>query len=104
MTFSINNTVGERSVENGYLDAKIIVGDNFELGLGGGLCQVSSTLYNACLLAGLEIVERGNHNLAVAYVPLGLDATVAYGVQDFIFKNNTDYPLLYPGRDFWRKC
>jgi vancomycin resistance protein YoaR len=93
MTFSVNNTVGERTVANGFLDAKIIVGDQFELGLGGGVCQVSSTLYNASLLAGLEIVERGNHNLAVAYVPLGLDATVAYGVQDLKFKNNTDYPI-----------
>lgn len=88
--FSVNDTVGERTVGNGFLDAKIIVGDKFELGLGGGVCQVSSTLYNAVLLAGLEIVERGNHNLAVAYVPLGLDATVAYGLQDFRFNNNTD--------------
>ncbi|MCX5779865.1 MAG: VanW family protein [Firmicutes bacterium] len=88
--FSVNDTVGERTGGNGFLDAKIIVGDKFELGLGGGVCQVSSTLYNAVLLAGLQIVERGNHNLAVAYVPLGLDATVYYGVQDFRFKNNTD--------------
>ncbi|NMC26803.1 MAG: hypothetical protein GYA42_01520 [Syntrophomonadaceae bacterium] len=91
--FSTNAAVGERSVANGFRDAKIIVGDKFEQGLGGGVCQVSSTLYNACLLAGMEIVERGNHNLAVAYVPLGLDATVAWGSQDFRFKNVTTSPL-----------
>jgi len=91
--FSTNAAVGERTVANGFRDAKIIVGDKFEQGLGGGVCQVSSTLYNACLLAGMEIVERGNHNLAVAYVPLGLDATVAWGSQDFRFKNVTTSPL-----------
>ncbi|MEQ8237066.1 MAG: VanW family protein [Syntrophomonadaceae bacterium] len=91
--FSTNAAVGERSVANGFRDAKIIVGDKFEQGLGGGVCQVSSTLYNACLLAGMDIVERGNHNLAVAYVPLGLDATVAWGSQDFRFRNVTTSPL-----------
>jgi len=91
--FSFNNTVGQRTMEKGYLDAMVIVGGKFEPGLGGGICQVSSTLYNACLLAGLEIKERSNHGLAVAYVPLGRDATVAYGIQDFKFKNNTDYPI-----------
>lgn len=91
--FSFNHTVGERNNKNGYRNALVIVGDKFEPGIGGGVCQVSSTLYNAVLLAGLDVVERHNHSLAVAYVPLGLDATVAYGLQDFRFKNNTDYPL-----------
>ncbi len=91
--FSFNNTVGLRAMETGYLDAMVIVGNKFEPGLGGGICQVSSTLYNACLLAGMEITERSNHGLAVAYVPLGRDATVAYGIQDFKFKNNTDSPI-----------
>jgi vancomycin resistance protein YoaR len=71
----------------------VIVGDRFEQGLAGGICQVSSTLYNACLLAGLQITERHNHNLAVAYVPLGQDATVTYGSQDFRFKNNLGDPI-----------
>lgn len=93
MVFSFNNTVGMRTMEKGYLDALVIVGNKFEPGLGGGICQVSSTLYNACLLAGLEIVERSNHSLSVAYVLLGRDATVAYGIQDFKFKNNTDFPI-----------
>lgn len=91
--FSFNHTVGQRIVENGYRDAMVIVNGKFVPGLGGGICQVSSTLYNACLLAGLKIVERHNHALAVAYVPLGRDATVAYGAQDFRFQNNTSSPV-----------
>ncbi len=91
--FSFNKIVGPRTLATGFRDAPIIVGDTLEPGLGGGICQVSSTLYNACLLAGMDIVERHNHGLAVSYVPLGLDATVAYGASDFRFKNNTDYPV-----------
>lgn len=91
--FSFNETVGQRTLEKGYLDAMVIVGNKFEPGLGGGICQVSSTLYNAGLLAGLEIVERHNHNLAVAYVQVGRDATVAWGLQDLKFRNNTDRPV-----------
>lgn len=91
--FSFNQTVGKRIVENGYRDAMVIVNGKFEPGLGGGICQVSSTLYNACLLAGLKIAERHNHALAVAYVPLGRDATVSYGIQDFRFQNNTASPI-----------
>lgn len=91
--FSFNRVVGERTYDNGYRDALIINNGVFEPGLGGGICQVSSTIYNAALRAGLEIVERHNHALAVTYVPLGHDATVAYGLQDFKFKNNTNYPI-----------
>lgn len=91
--FSFNGVVGERSFAAGYRDALVIIGGKFAPGVGGGICQVSSTLYNAVLLAGLPIVERHNHTLAVAYVPLGFDATVAYGLQDFKFKNNTPNPL-----------
>ncbi len=91
--FSFNRTVGERTYQNGYQDAMIINNGLFEPGLGGGICQVSSTIYNAVLLAGMEITERHNHSLAVTYVPLGRDATVAYGIQDFKFKNNTNYPI-----------
>jgi Uncharacterized vancomycin resistance protein len=92
--FSFNSTVGPRNTERGYLDAKVIVGNKFESGLGGGICQVSSTLYNAVLLtAGLKIIERNNHNLVVTYVPMGRDATVVYGSQDFKFENNTGAPV-----------
>lgn len=91
--FSFNKRVGYRSSEKGYRDAMVVVGNKFEPGIGGGICQVSSTLYNSVLLAGLDIVERHNHGLSISYVPLGRDATVAYGVQDFRFCNNTDTPL-----------
>jgi vancomycin resistance protein YoaR len=91
--FKFNSIVGKRTVESGYSDAMIIVSGKFEPGLGGGVCQVSSTLYNACLMAGLEISERHNHGLSVSYVQLGLDATVVYGIQDFRFINNTSSPI-----------
>lgn len=91
--FSFNETVGRRSLQAGYRDALIIINGKFEPGLAGGICQVSSTLYNTALLAGMEIVERSNHSLAITYVPLGRDATVSYGVQDFKFRNNTNHPI-----------
>ncbi|MDD4401561.1 MAG: VanW family protein [Desulfitobacteriaceae bacterium] len=91
--FSFNNIVGPRSVERGYREAKIIVGNKFESGLGGGVCQVSTTLYNAVLLTGLKITERHNHNLSVSYVSLGRDAAVNYGSQDFQFENNLEAPV-----------
>ena len=91
--FSFNGIVGPRTYELGYRDAMVIISGIFEPGLGGGICQVSSTIYNAVLLAGLDIVERHNHSLAVAYIPLGRDATVAYGIQDFKFSNNTNSPI-----------
>ncbi len=87
--FSFNAVVGPRSREKGYKEALVIVQDQFTPGIGGGVCQVSSTLYNAVLLAGLKVVERSNHSLPVGYVPLGRDATVAYGGRDLKFCNNT---------------
>lgn len=90
---SFNKIIGPRTLETGFNEALVIVGGKFLPGVGGGICQVSTTLYNACLLAGLNIVERHQHNMAVAYVPLGRDATVSYGAQDFRFQNNTDAPL-----------
>jgi len=92
--FSFNETVGPREEERGYLMAIIILGGEFSPGLGGGICQVSSTLYNTVLLAGLEVVERHPHSLKIDYVPLGRDATVTYGLKDFRFKNNTPGYLL----------
>lgn len=71
----------------------VIVANEFVPGLGGGVCQVSSTLYNTVLLAGLEIVERSSHSLPIAYVPLGRDATVSYGIQDFKFRNNSEHHI-----------
>lgn len=87
--FSFNRIVGPRSQETGYKEALVIEQNKFKPGIGGGVCQVSSTLYNSALLAGVDIVERSNHSLPVAYVPLGRDATVAYGSYDLRFRNNT---------------
>ncbi|WP_227765902.1 VanW family protein [Zhaonella formicivorans] len=88
--FSFNEVVGPRTKEDGYKDALIIVENEFEPGLGGGVCQVSSTLYNAALKANLAIKERRRHSLPVNYVPPGLDATVVYGYIDLKLQNNTD--------------
>lgn len=91
---SFNGIVGERISEKGYQEAYIIVNGEFVPGLGGGICQVSSTLYNAGLLANLGIEERINHELAITYVPLGQDATVAYPVLDLKLNNDTGGYLL----------
>lgn len=87
---SFNKIVGPREKERGYREAKVIVRGSYESGLGGGVCQVSSTLYNTLLLAGLEIKERHNHSVRISYVPLGRDATVVYGGKDLVFINNTE--------------
>ena len=92
--FSFNDCVGERTAEAGYKEALIIEGDAYTPGLGGGVCQVSSTLYNAVILANLEIIERHRHSLPVNYVPSGQDATVSYGILDFKFRNSTNADLL----------
>ena len=91
--FSFNNTVGERTEERGYQDALIYINDGVEPGLGGGICQVSSTLYNATLEAELKQEMRECHQFTVFYVDLGMDATVAWGNIDYIFSNNTEYPI-----------
>lgn len=92
--FSFNESVGERTAEAGYKEALIIEGNTYTPGLGGGVCQVSSTLYNAVLLAHLEIIERHRHSLPVSYVPSGQDATVAFPGLDFKFRNSTNAVLL----------
>ncbi|MBU9713643.1 VanW family protein [Evansella tamaricis] len=93
-TFSFNEVVGERTLEKGYLPAPVIVkGELFE-GVGGGICQVSSTLYNAADRAGVEIIQRYSHSRRVPYVPPGRDATVSWYGPDFTFKNNHNQPLL----------
>ncbi len=86
--FSFNETVGPRSAETGYLEAPVMVDDDLVPGIGGGICQVSSTLYNAVLLANLSVVARSNHSMAPAYIPAGRDATVAYDYIDFRFRND----------------
>jgi len=91
--FSYNKVVGERTAANGFKEAAVYVNGSTESGLGGGICQISSTLYNTVIFANLEIVERKNHSLPVSYVPAGRDATVSYGSIDFKFKNNRSYPI-----------
>lgn len=91
--FSYNNVVGPRTVERGFRVANVYVGNTVQPGIGGGICQVSSTMYNAVVFADLEITERRNHTLPVSYVPMGRDATVSYGGTDFCFKNNTSMPV-----------
>lgn len=91
--FSFNDTVGYRTKENGFHPAKEYVDGQSVDGIGGGTCQVSSTLYSAVLYADMSIVERLNHMMTVGYIPLGQDATVADDSVDFKFKNSSDYPV-----------
>ena len=92
-TFSYNSTLGERTIAAGYKNAKIYSNGQVVDGLGGGICQISSTLYNAVVDANLGIVERRNHQFVTSYVPAGKDATVVYGMTDFKFKNTRKYPI-----------
>lgn len=91
--FSYNNTTGSRSEAKGYLPAPVYVGGKSEDGVGGGICQTSSTIYNAVLYTRLKIVERKPHMYAVGYVLNGMDATAFFGQIDFRFENDTDYPV-----------
>lgn len=92
-TFSYNQTVGARTIKAGYKEAAVYVNGKVVDGIGGGICQVSSTLYNAVLNANLEIISRRNHYFITSYVPASQDATVSYGTIDFKFKNTRNYPI-----------
>lgn len=95
-TFSFNGVVGPRDAANGWKEALVIIGGSrYEDGWGGGICQVSTTLYNALLLTGYDFADfaRVNHSIPSGYVDRGLDATVAYGSKDFQFKNTTGSPI-----------
>lgn len=92
--FSYNDIVGPRDIQHGFKEAMEIVNGELVPGIGGGVCQGSSTLYNAVLFAGLQIMERTNHSKPLSYVPLGRDATVAYGALDFKFVNNSPVPVM----------
>ncbi len=92
-TFSYNKVVGARTISAGYKEAPIYVEGRVEDGLGGGICQITSTLYNAVVYANLEITQRTNHQFVPSYVTASRDATVVYGSIDFQFKNNRDYPI-----------
>lgn len=92
-TFSYNEVVGQRTAARGFQEAGAYLNGKTVQELGGGICQVSSTLYCATVLSNLEIVHRENHMFESTYVPLGLDATVSWGGPDYVFKNNTKYPI-----------
>jgi len=92
-TFSYNEVVGPRIPSAGYREAPQIVNGQLEPGIGGGICQVSSTLYNAALLADMQIVRRSHHSVPVHYLPAGRDATVSYGSRDFQFKNRLKHTV-----------
>lgn len=92
-TFSFNDIIGNTTLEKGYVHAPVIVNSKIVQGVGGGVCQVSSTLYNAILLAGLTASERQPHSKPSTYVPLGMDATIDWGNIDFTFENTLPYPI-----------
>jgi vancomycin resistance protein YoaR len=93
-TFSFNGTTGERSAEKGFLEAPVIINGELQTGLGGGTCQVSTTVFNAAYEAGLPITARTNHALYISHYPLGRDATVNYPDTDLRFVNDTGRWLL----------
>ena len=90
---SFNTTVGKRTVEGGFMEAGVYKNGKHDKGIGGGICQVSTTLYNAALLGNFKIRQRQNHSMPVAYVPLGQDATVDYGAIDLVIENNYATPV-----------
>lgn len=92
-TFSYNKTLGERTPAAGYKNAKVYEAGQVVDGIGGGICQISSTLYNAVLMANLDVTDRSNHQFVTSYLPAGRDATVVYGAIDFQFKNTRKTPI-----------
>lgn len=99
--FSFNTMVGERTEEKGYQPALEIINKQLVMGIGGGICQTSSTLFNAVDQIGIRITERHHHSLNVGYVPTGRDATVSYGTLDFKFQNTSGAPFLI--KTFYRQ-
>lgn len=97
-TFSFNRVVGKRTTAKGYEKAKVIVRGEYAEDIGGGICQVSSTLFNAVDSAGLKIVQRFSHSRHVPYIPPGRDATVSWYGPDFEFKNNYNQPIIIQAR------
>lgn len=96
-TFSFNEIVGQRTAERGYKSAPVIIGFKVEQDFGGGICQVSSTLYNAVLRMGLKSAERVHHTLTSTYVLPGMDATVDWGNLDYKFTNTLEFPIYLEG-------
>ena len=93
-TFSFNGNIGPRTASKGYQEAPAIINGELQPSLGGGVCQVATTLFNTIFFGGYEVVERSNHSLFISHYPTGRDATVSYGGPDLKFKNNTKYYML----------
>lgn len=91
--FSFNEVVGRREAKTGYKTAKVLVNGEASEDVGGGICQLSSTIYNTALKLNMEIIERHEHSGDVSYIPDGKDAAVSYGYKDLKFKNNKDYSV-----------
>lgn len=96
-TFSFNKIIGSSTTDKGYKEAPIIINNKLEKGIGGGLCQVSTTLYNAVIRTNVKSIERVNHSLPPAYIDPGFDATVSYNDVDYKFKNTLSYPMYIEG-------
>lgn len=92
-TISFNEIVGERTAANGFQEATEFAGDVTTLGIGGGVCQASTTLYNALVMSGMSITDRHQHSMTVSYVDPSLDAMVSWPKKDLKFKNDTQYPV-----------
>jgi len=93
-TFSANNAIGKRTVDNGYVEAPVFINKEHAMGIGGGVCQVSSTIYAATKGTNLKITERHAHSLPVAYLPEGWDATISWGTLDMKFVNTYDSNIV----------
>jgi vancomycin resistance protein YoaR len=96
--FSFNDVVGVRTTQKGYRGANVYTASGISQGVGGGICQVSTTLYNACLEANLRVDERNPHTYTIAYAPLGRDAAISYGSEDYRFTNSTNWPIKISGK------
>ncbi|MBO8129240.1 MAG: VanW family protein [Peptococcaceae bacterium] len=92
--FSMNTAIGPYTKERGFREGPTYMGNQVVKTIGGGVCKVSTTLYNVAILANLKIIERHCHGMMVPYVPPGQDATVSYGNRDFKFQNNTEHPII----------
>ena len=96
-TLSVSTAMQKRTVENGYMEASAYENGATVDALGGGICQVSTTLYNAVIRAELEVVERSPHSMTVSYVEPSMDAAISDGIKDFVFRNSSDYPIYIEG-------
>lgn len=96
-SFSFNTLIGDTTPDKGYMPGGVYVGNKVEIGYGGGICQVSSTLHNAVVKSGILPDQRLNHSMPVGYMDLGMDATIAYGYIDYVFTNPFEYPIYIEG-------